>query len=411
MVKTTATASAMSSSSSEVESEAELIPSFPNDIALNIFARVPRSYHRTLSLVSKPIRSLLLSLRFFDARIALHSTDPIFYLTSSDTRDSWYALYRNPFNPSLFAPFRIPPIPSSSHLFDAAFAVVGPNIYVIGGTVCGSIPSSEMTSFFCYGRGGVPSSSVWVLDCRFNRWEEGPTMLAARSHAIANVVDGKIYVMGGSNSRIMAEMLDPAVGKWVELPCPFMIDKPTQIKQWIYLTDVCGERKWVEHACPSVNLDSVRGEASAVVDDKVYINTEVGEEVYHQVVFDARSGKWECVVEREDKLYLGSVLVDGVLYKYNPRGKIGGFDVKVRVWKESDYIDEGWRRAENDTLSILAYADGKFYLIWGDDTVKCHEIEVKWNGDGELLARICSTQEIVSIPRHYAKHHCLTVFL
>ncbi|KAK7282598.1 hypothetical protein RIF29_11507 [Crotalaria pallida] len=384
----------MSSSSS---SEAELIPSLPNDIALNILARVPRSYHPTLSLVSKPIRSLLLSLTFFNARTALPSAEPIFYLTPYDHRKPWYALFRNPFNPNLFAPVRIPPIPSSSYLFNPTFAVVGPKIYVIGGTY----PSIHL----CL------SAEVWVLDCRFNRWEEGPTMLTGRLHAVANVVDGKIYVMGGSNSRIRAEMLDPAVGKWVELPCPFHIHKPTQIKQWIFFMDVCGKSMWAEHACPFMNLYSGCGEASAVVDDKIYVNAKVDEEVYHQVVFDTASGKWDCVVEREDKLYLGSVLVDGILYSFNPWGKIRGFDVKKRVLKESDYIDDERERADNETLSVLTYADGKFYLIWGDDTVKCGEIEVNWNGDGELLARISSTREIVSIPYHYHKQSCLTVFL
>ncbi|KAK7282599.1 hypothetical protein RIF29_11508 [Crotalaria pallida] len=390
--------------------EQELIPSLPNDIALNILARVPRSQHPSLSLVSKPIRSLLSSPPFFAARTALHSTESIFYLTSLNKSESWYALYRHPNN--IFAPFPIPPIPSSSYPHDAAFAVLGPNIYVIGGTLCSSGPPSYMSSFFCSGEPDIPSAEVWVLDCRFNRWGPGPTMLTARSHAIANVVDGKIYVMGGVSefSRgIKAEVLDPAVGNWVELPCPFHIRKPTLLKERFYFRDRCVERNGGVTGLfvrPIIYPFTIPGEASAVVDEKVYINTQVHDEIYHQVVFDTRSGAWDCVVGWENKLYLGPVLVDGVIYDYNRRGKIRGFDVKKRTWMSAN-IDG---RAESNTF-IFAHADGKFILIWGDEVVKCNEIEVHWNGDGELLARICSTHEIVSIPRHYAKQHCLAVVL
>ncbi|KAK7282592.1 hypothetical protein RIF29_11501 [Crotalaria pallida] len=108
--------SSSSSPESGSQEQQELIPSFPNDIAFNIFARLPCSHHPTLSLVSKPIRSLLSSPTFFTARTALSFTEPIFYLTSLNKSESWYALYRDLLHPNnIFAPFPIPLIPSSSH--------------------------------------------------------------------------------------------------------------------------------------------------------------------------------------------------------------------------------------------------------------------------------------------------------
>ncbi|XP_052111208.1 F-box/kelch-repeat protein SKIP6-like [Arachis duranensis] len=93
-------------------------------------------------------------------------------------------------------PFPIPPLPSPT--YQAAYAILGHHIYVIG---------------------GILSQQVWILDCRINRWRQGPSMLIPRVSASTAVADGKIYVMGGRGRQlpdIWGEVLDPAVGRWVE---------------------------------------------------------------------------------------------------------------------------------------------------------------------------------------------------
>ncbi|KAL4345795.1 hypothetical protein AHAS_Ahas11G0314100 [Arachis hypogaea] len=50
----------------ELKNQEGLIPSLPNDVALDCFARVSRSYHSNLSQVSKTVRSFFSSSLFYD---------------------------------------------------------------------------------------------------------------------------------------------------------------------------------------------------------------------------------------------------------------------------------------------------------------------------------------------------------
>ncbi|MED6213895.1 hypothetical protein PIB30_097794 [Stylosanthes scabra] len=198
------------------EEEDELIPCLPWDVALNCLARVPRSHHRALSLVSKPIRSLLLSPLFYATRSTLHCTQPVIYITLRNSQSQlWFSLPLNSSAPLFPSPIPSPPIPFPGFHRGHAYALLGHDIYVMGGFSRSSDPSSK---------------EVWILDCRFNRWRPGPTMRYYRRDAFAVVLDGKIYVMGGTNmfrprchrlpSCNWGEVLDPAVGIWEEISRP-----------------------------------------------------------------------------------------------------------------------------------------------------------------------------------------------
>ncbi|MED6133603.1 hypothetical protein PIB30_029656 [Stylosanthes scabra] len=199
------------------EEEEELIPSLPWDVALNCLARVPRSHHGALSLVSKPIRSLLLSPIFYATRSALNCTQPVIYITLRNSQSElWFSLPLNSSAPLSPSPIPPPPVPFPGFHRGHTYALLGHDIYVMGG----------------FSRSGdPPSKEVWILDCRFNRWRQGPTMRYYRRDAVAAVLDGKIYVMGGINvfrrprchnlpSSNWGEVLDPAVGIWEEISRP-----------------------------------------------------------------------------------------------------------------------------------------------------------------------------------------------
>ncbi|CDY42633.1 BnaC01g00450D [Brassica napus] len=57
---------------------------------------------------------------------------------------------------------------------------------------------------------------VSILDCRSNTWRDGPSMLVERDYPHANVIDGKIYVAGDSNSTSPDNGLayDTREGRW-----------------------------------------------------------------------------------------------------------------------------------------------------------------------------------------------------
>ncbi|CAH8336178.1 unnamed protein product [Eruca vesicaria subsp. sativa] len=74
-----------------------LIPSLPDDVTLDIVARVPRSHYPTLSLVSKKFRKLIASPKLYKRRSQLGITQHRVYaiLRNHDTGDwRFYILHR-----------------------------------------------------------------------------------------------------------------------------------------------------------------------------------------------------------------------------------------------------------------------------------------------------------------------------
>ncbi|KAM2972338.1 hypothetical protein FF2_019053 [Malus domestica] len=364
--------STSTSTSTATAATAQLIPSLPDDVALNCIARVPRWYHPTLSIVSRPIRSLLSSPLFFTTRSLLNSTQHFLYLTlrSHHNPSAWFTLYQNP-NPTptdlppLLIP--VPPIPAPS--LGAAYAVLGSTIYVLGGSV-----------------NDVPSSHVWLLDCRFHTWQPGPPMRVAREFAAAGVVDGRVYVIGGclvdswARTEHWAEVLDPEKGRWEAVPSSAL--------------EVRG--KWMH--------------ASAMIGGRVYAMADRG-----GVVFDPKTGVWEGVEKRLDLGWRGrACVVHGILYCYDYLGKIRGFDVKKRAWKELKGVEKGLPKflcgatmanvGEKLVVFWEGKGNGKEIEIW------CAEIEVEEKGDdGELWGNIDRSHKLLSVPKGSSIVNCLAV--
>ncbi|KAK9271902.1 hypothetical protein L1049_002267 [Liquidambar formosana] len=198
-----------------------LIPSLPNDVALQCLARTPRSHHPTLSLVSKSWRSILKSPLLFTTRSLLSCTQHFLYLNIRiNSSFRWFTLSQKPPNPIILS--QVPPIPSQA--IGSAFAVLGPKIYVMGGSV-----------------NDIPSRNVWVFNCCINQWEIGPKMRVGREFAAAGVVDGRIYVMGGclvdtwAKSTNWAEVFDPVVGRWATVVSPVEVRE-----KWMHASAVVG---------------------------------------------------------------------------------------------------------------------------------------------------------------------------
>ncbi|XP_015890976.3 F-box/kelch-repeat protein SKIP6 [Ziziphus jujuba] len=373
---------------------AVLIPSLPDNVALNCLARIPRWHHTRLSVVSKPIRSLLSSPLYFTTRSLLNCTQTLLYLAvrlpHHRNSSTWFALYQNP-NPNpnpnstaintasnnLLVP--VPPIPEPS--IGSAYAVLGSKIYVIGGSI-----------------NDVPSSHVWILDCRFHTWELGPSMRVGREFAAAGVVDGKIYVMGGcvvdswARATHWTEVFDPIAGRWEAVPSPVEI-----------------REKWMH--------------ASAVVGGRIYAMADRG-----GVVYDPREKVWEGVGSEMDLGWRGrACVVDGVLYCYDYLGKIRGFDVVKDVWKELKGVDKGLPKFLCG--ATMANVGGRLVVVWeakgggngnrnGNGNVKgkeieiwCAEIEVAEKEGGDLWGEIHWSEKVLLVPSGSSIVHCVAVSL
>ncbi|GMY11249.1 F-box/kelch-repeat protein SKIP6 [Fagus crenata] len=343
-----------------------LIPSLPDDVALNCLARVPRSHHPILSVVSKPIHSLLSSSLFFTARSLLHSTQSILYISLRSPLSSsllWFSLYTNTRS---LAP--VPPIPSPSTI-GASYAAVGSTLYVIGGSI-----------------NDVPTSQVWALDCLFNTWQPAPNMRVGREFSAAGVVDGKVYVMGGcvtdswARSAHWAEAFDPSVGKWEPVPSPVQI-----------------QDKWMH--------------ASVVMDGKIYAMADRG-----GIAYDAREKSWECVEGEMDYGWRGrACVVDDVLYCYDYLGKIRGFQSRESAWRELKGVESELPRFLCG--ATMANVGGKLMVLWEEKgngrkemEIWCAEIGVgKKSENGELWGKIGWVEKVRTVPKGSSIVHCLAV--
>ncbi|CAI9266863.1 unnamed protein product [Lactuca saligna] len=319
-----------------------LIPNLPDDVALQCIARVPRSYHRSLLLVSKLWRSTIRSPHFFATRSLIRSTQQSLYLNiRHNSSFKWY-YHPNPNPTDKGILYPLPPIPTQP--VGSAYAVLGHKIYLIGGSI-----------------NDIPSTSVWVLDCRVNKWEIGPKMRVGREFAAAATVNEKIYVMGGclvdnrTRSINWAEVYDPAVGVWCPLPS----------------SSVEAKDKWMH--------------ANAVIDGKIYAMADRG-----GVVYDVAEMEWGRVPKRLDMGWRGrAAVVDGVLYCYDYLGKIRGYDVEKDAWKELRGVEKGLPKFLCG--ATMVDLDGRLCVVWeckegggGEKAIMCAEIEVYTDEDGGL---------------------------
>ncbi|CDP12901.1 unnamed protein product [Coffea canephora] len=346
--------------------EPQLIPDLPDDVSINCLSRIPRYYYPKLSLVSRSWRSAITSSALFTTRSLLHTTQTSLYLNLRVNYSfHWYTLLSNchsrkiPQKPI----FPLPRMPCQP--VGPAFAVLGPKIYVIGGSI-----------------NDIPLNSMWVYDCRFNRWEQGPRMKVGREFAAAGVVDGKIYVLGGcvvdswARSVNWAEVFDPDTGLWAPVPSPIEV-----------------REKWMH--------------ASAVVEGRVYAMADRG-----GVVYDVGLGKWGNVSKRLDLGWRGrAAVVRGVLYCYDYLGKIRGYDVEEDVWKELRGVGKGLPRFLCG--ATMVNFDGRLCVVWegkgsGKEVeIMCADIEVWKDGDGMLSGRILWSDVILTVPNGAAIVHCM----
>ncbi|KAJ4966959.1 hypothetical protein NE237_018808 [Protea cynaroides] len=339
-----------------------LLPNLPDDIALQCIARVPPLYHRDLSLVSKSWRSILQSPVFFSTRVRLNCTHHFLYLNLwiNGSSFKWFAFDQTPSNPKNHRDLSpIPPVPSQLIGSGSAFASLGPKIYVIGG--------SEN------GLGSAPSSSVWILDFRFNRWEIGPKMPVGRKFATAGALNGKIYVMGGlfenswDGSANWALVFDPVLGSWDPVPSPFEI-----------------RNRWV------------RG--TAMMKQKLIVLLDGG-----VFVFDPCDSSWDYIPTEINLVRNGRAsVVDGIVYYCDYLGKIRGFDVEEGKWKNLEGVQKDLPKILNGVT--LANVGGKLRVLWQEmDTGKqteifCAEVEVHKDSNGDLWGSIVWSQALLVIP-------------
>ncbi|TXG61258.1 hypothetical protein EZV62_012621 [Acer yangbiense] len=352
-----------------------LIPTLPDDIAINCLARIPRSHHPILSLVSKPICSLLSSSLLYTTRSLLSCDHHFLYLCLRiPTNPSllFFTLHQSPYPTTttrrhILVP--VPPIPSMPQsVISSTFAVEGHRIYVFRGSV-----------------NDVPSPHVWALDCRVHAWEPAPKMCVRREFPTAGVIGGRIYVIGGclvgtwSWSRNWAKVFNSKTSSWNPVS--------SQIET---------RKKWMH--------------ASAVIDDKMYAMADRG-----GMKYNPENQSWESVETEVDLGWRGrGCVVDGVLYCYDYLGKIRGFNMKKGEWRELKGVEGLLWFLCGATMTNLG---GKLVVVvWEENGgsgkemgIRYAEIVVERGRDGELWGKIGWSDVVPSVPKGSSIVHCIAV--
>lgn len=138
----------------------------------------------------------------------------------------------------------------------ANFGIVtyGNNIYVIGG---GGV----------FGADGVTGVNE-VYNTQTDTWETKTPMPTAREYLCANVVDGKIYLMGGNK--------------------PVNRDSPIYVSNVNEVYDIATDT-WSSKTSPPMLVSSY---ASAVVGDKIYLISGIGDSGELTLIYDTKTDSW-----------------------------------------------------------------------------------------------------------------------
>ncbi|CAH2060107.1 unnamed protein product [Thlaspi arvense] len=157
------------------------VASRPEDVIVDIIARLPRCDYPTLSLVSKQFRSLVASPELYVSRSLLGCTEDSLYNIETDD-DRWYILRRkaNGFS-SLVLISSLPTLPSFGSKASGSYVAVGSRIYGLGG-----IHNDDTTM------------NAVTIDCRSHTVQPLTSMLVHMCDPIADIIHGRIYVAGNS---------------------------------------------------------------------------------------------------------------------------------------------------------------------------------------------------------------------
>ncbi|KAJ4884171.1 F-box/kelch-repeat protein [Raphanus sativus] len=319
------------------------ITSLPEDIVVDILARVQRRDYPRVSLVSKYFQSLVSSPEIYARRSSLDCTEHCIYLVLFDWDDHVNRLYTfrwkgNGTSSSLVLIHGLPDMPR-----DGSFVAVGSRIYVFSGRM---------------------TSSAFFIDCASSHTVQHlPRMPFPMSDIVADVNGGRIYVFGyhGTDQKYSHAML--------------VLNTETQM--------------WEDGMKKPGDVYAYR--SLVVMAGKMYMM-----EFHNSYVYDPKESRWEMVEVLSSKFWdHKACVVDDVLYFYDWSDKeLRGYDPEHDCWVVVNGLDDflvEMRRAGGCWPVPMSYA-GKLvlffhrYEIVGE--ICCAEISLERPNRGQIWGRV-----------------------
>ncbi|CAA7037818.1 unnamed protein product [Microthlaspi erraticum] len=355
--------------SADEENQPSPLPSLPQEIITECVARAPRSYYSILSLVSNHFRSLVTSPELYARRRSLPSRDDhCLYVAISENQTSsinWYTLSRKPNNK--FWLVRIPSLPPMA--LHGSYVVVGRSILVMGG-------------FF---RWGLISPGVFRIDCWSHTVQPLFPMPKAVAGSVCELVDGKIYVIGGSDSG--SSEMKSSSGLIMAFDLEAQTWEVWQRPDWEV------RQRWFS----SVNMSG-----------KIHMRGNK-----NSYVFEPKEGTWEEDRVLDSKEWSNACVIDNVLYYYDARVNcIRTYDPKERVWgvvkgvELGMFEDGSWSYAVNYGGNLLVFLHKEVALTETTE-IWCAEVVVERREEGEIWGRVAWCDLVLDGKFHIMK--CLSV--
>lgn len=413
--------------SSSCEGNSRLIPALPDEISIQIIARVPRIHYLNLKLVSHGWKAVVGSSELYCVRKELGTAEEWLYMLTKVKNDKflWHAL-----DPLSGIWQRLPPMPkvrfenetkkgmaavplqmwnmmgSSVRIADAIMSWLGRKDSLERMPFCGCSIGVVNGCIFAVGGFSRASAmkSVWQYDPVNNSWTEASPMLVARAYCKTGVLNNKLYVVGGVtrgrgglSPLQSAEVYDPHTGMWSQLPnMPFT---KAQSLPTAFLADLLKPI--------ATGMTSYRGRL--LVPQSLYcwpFFVDVGGEVYDPNInswLEMPIGMGEGWPARQAGTKL-SITVDDNLYALDPSNSLD--NAKIKVY---DYEGDTWRvttgdvpiydSIDSESPYLLAALLGKLHIITKDAN---HNITVMQADKQNDLA---ISQSVLSSPDNSSREH------
>ncbi|KAJ3702652.1 hypothetical protein LUZ61_006357 [Rhynchospora tenuis] len=333
------------------DTDSRLIPALPDEISLQILARIPRSYYLGLKAVSRSWKKAVTDGEMYRLRKELGSTEEWLYILTKgdDNKLSWHAV--DPIN-SIWQ--KLPQMPNIIQEEETRRGLPGLMTTLIRNFFGKRDAADRMP--YCGCAIGVANGSLYVLggfskatalksvlryDPCTNSWNEVCAMSTGRAFCKASLLNNKLYVVGGVNRGTTgssgltplrsAEVYNPDTDTWTEMPSmPF---SKAQALPAAFLVELLKPI--------ATGMTTYRGKLC--VPQSLYswpFFVDVGGEVFDPVTNsweEMPAGMGEGWPARQACSKLSTV-VDGELYALDPStssddGKIKMYDHHEDTWK------------------------------------------------------------------------------
>ncbi|CAG7911998.1 unnamed protein product [Brassica rapa] len=336
--------------------------SLPDVIILHCLARISKSYHPKLSLVSKTFRSLILSTELGYARFLHKTQEPFFSIClqlPDRPRPSWFTLWVQPEKKKA----TFVQVPSSSYARQVPLLVlaVGSDVYALR-------------------QGYPPSQAMFVRNRENILWSNAPNMNVARVNPAACVLDGKIYVLGGcceaAAKSCWGEVFDTKTRTWETLPDP-------------------GDE--LRFSSMIKKLEIIRG--------KVYVTSNEGE---GDSVYDPKTRTWKAIgkrLEGDSRCWVGS------LHYSCRRESCMWYDKECKEWKHVKGLSSFNKSCRRGGLIETVQFCPKLLILWdkfaplrGDceeKTICCALVAFEKRKNGHVWGKVEWSSPVLTVPSSY----------